>query len=70
MGGAALALKVGSGQLIFVRGGSSLKHDVCSLAEAGGVFNGHAAVCDVVGVQAQMLQVGEVGRRDVLAETG
>lgn len=39
------------------------------MAKAGGVFRGHAALCDVVGVETQMLQVGKVGDCDVLAET-
>lgn len=51
-------------------GGSSLfKHDIWSLAQAVGVFRGHAAVCDVVGVQTQMLQTGEAGDSNILAET-
>lgn len=48
---------------------SLFKHDICSNAQAVWGLGRHAALCDVVGVQAQMLQMGEVGGWNVLAET-
>lgn len=53
----------------WIGGKPSFEHDIRSFAQAGDVVGGHAAVRHVVGVEAQVLQVGEVGRCDVLAET-
>lgn len=53
----------------WIGGKPSFKHDIRSFAQAGDVVGGHAAVRDVVGVEAQVLQVGVVGNCGELAET-
>lgn len=53
----------------WIGGKPSFKHDIRSFAQAGDVVGGHVAVRDVVGVEAQVLQVGVVGNCDELAET-